>query len=295
MYRFIPIIILNIKNQEKEAAVKYFVAQRVPSAFVIVSIIIYSRDAFNISSIIFIALIIKIGLAPVHYWIPSVIGAVSWGVCWLLSTVQKVAPIILILSARAFSPVITVFRGGLSALVGGIGGLNQTLLRVLLAYSSIGHIGWVLGVSILSKSVRIFYFLVYMLIISRIFLFLDKLKVSNGNFVHKVIFSPYVFLFFAIIFFRLGGLPPLAGFFPKLLVVKLLVENNFFFFLFFLMLGSILNLYYYLKLIFIIILSWDPMSLKYNGNLKYYYSIIYSFIFINRFLSIILLLEFWFV
>lgn len=59
----------------------------------------------------------------------------------MLATVQKVAPIIIIFYANSFSPLILVYSAGLSSIVGGVGGLNQTMLRVILAYSSIGHIG----------------------------------------------------------------------------------------------------------------------------------------------------------
>jgi len=134
-------VLVGRKSQEKEAAVKYFISQRVPSALIVISFISYSGEALNVSSFLFFALLIKMGLAPVHYWLPSVMGAVSWGLCWVLATVQKVAPIIIIFYANSFSPLILVYSAGLSSIVGGVGGLNQTMLRVILAYSSIGHIG----------------------------------------------------------------------------------------------------------------------------------------------------------
>ncbi len=141
LYCFVPIILVRGKNQEKEAAIKYFISQSIPSALMVLSFIVYSGSAMNRSSALFLALIIKIGLAPVHYWLPSVMGAVSWRMCWVLSTVQKIAPMIIIFYASSFSPLILVYSAGLSSIVGGIGGINQTIFRVILAYSSIGHIG----------------------------------------------------------------------------------------------------------------------------------------------------------
>ena len=68
-------------------------------------------------------------------------GAVSWGSCFLLATIQKISPTLVLFYLGSFSITILVYIGVISSLVGGLGGLNQTILRVLLAYSSIGHMG----------------------------------------------------------------------------------------------------------------------------------------------------------
>lgn len=253
LYRFIPLILLDRKNQEKEARIKYFIFQRIPSAILVLRFLFSLLNIVRIHNMICLSLIIKIGVAPVHFWLPSVINSVNWVICWILSTIQKLAPIFLVIYF-SFSPYLIIWFSIFSSIVGGLGGINQTIIRVLLAYSSIGQIGWILGGSLISKIIRIIYLLSYIIIISRIFLFLNYIKIRSRNFnilIKKSIRILYIFRFLII---RLGGLPPFLGFFPKLMVIQGLVDNNFYFFRLILILGSVINLYYYLKLIFIFFL-----------------------------------------
>jgi NADH:ubiquinone oxidoreductase subunit 2 (subunit N) len=84
---------------------------------------------------------IKLGMAPFHFWLPHVIGGIRWVSCVVLSVWQKVGPIF-ILRSFVFSWRLYIFIfAALGAIVGGVGGINQSQLRVLLAYSSIGHMG----------------------------------------------------------------------------------------------------------------------------------------------------------
>lgn len=251
LYSFIPLILLGKKNQEKEAAIKYFISQRIPSAILLVTFILLSDRILKFSSLLIITIIIKIGIVPTHFWLPSVIGGISWRMCWILSTIQKIAPIFIIFCRRRFSPLVRLYSAGLSSLVGGIGGLNQTIIRVILAYSSIGHIGWILAGSMTSFSRSFFYFLVYIVRVSSIFILLEDSKIRSINFRIKIKDSFIKPVIVRFLFLRLGGLPPFLGFFPKIIVISRLVDQRSLFVLVgFLVFGSILNLYYYLKIIF---------------------------------------------
>lgn len=292
LYCFVPLLLIRGKNQEKEAAVKYFISQAVPSAIMVFAFILYSGVAINISSIIFLSLLIKLGIAPVHFWLPSVIGAISWEICWVLRTIQKLAPIIIIFRANSYSPLILVYCAGLSRVIGGIGGFNQTLFRVILAYSSIGHIGWILAGRLVRNGAALFYFLNYLLIISALIFFLSTNKISGGRFVHKL--NNKFFIFF-LLFFSLGGLPPLMGFYPKIIVLSCLAEDRFFVLSFILILGSVLNLYYYLKLIFLSLLATPTPILKYGVFNNNKWRITIGVFFTIRVFSLLLLFRFLFI
>lgn len=91
--------------------------------------------------VVIFSLMVKLGIAPFHYWLPHVISGVSWMSCLLLSVWQKIGPIF-VLSVFIYSSSYYVYMVCcVRALVGGLGGINQTQIRVLLAYSSIGHMG----------------------------------------------------------------------------------------------------------------------------------------------------------
>ena len=68
-------------------------------------------------------------------------GGSSWFTCFIISVVQKVGPMFVLFSLFVGYNRNIAMIGGLRSMVGGLGGLNQSQLRFILAYSSIGHIG----------------------------------------------------------------------------------------------------------------------------------------------------------
>jgi len=145
---FIPLIVSSINDRETERALKYFLVQALGSRFILFSafsITNYPNSMVrcNLSYIIIIArIMVKMGIAPFHFWLPHVMGGIRWFSCMLLRVWQKVAPLLLlrsIIKVEYMSAYIVL--GGFGSLVGGVGGINQSQMRVLLAYSSIGHMG----------------------------------------------------------------------------------------------------------------------------------------------------------
>ncbi len=275
LFAFIPLIVHNKLFQEKEAAIKYLFAQGVPSGFLLLSIINNNENMLNSSSIVTFLVATKLGMAPIHFWFPSVINASSWFTCWILCTIQKISPFILISQTLSPSPIIIYSLVICSSFVRGIGGMNQTLLRPLLAYSSIGHIRWALATSIIQKDTAILYFIRYTIIVSTTILFLRYLHIKRNNQISPIKTS--YFLNWCV-FFSLGrirGLPPLFGFFPKIIVLLRLGENNIIFLGRILILGSLINIYYYLKIIFLSVIIVPP-SFFYPRNKQLYFFIYFT-------------------
>lgn len=247
---FIPLISSFSWNQEAEGALKYLLFQALGSTFIL-------AGSINPSFIYLplIGLCTKLGVAPVHFWFPSVIKRVSWFTVTLLITWQKIAPIVIIFSLYSDYKVFLSFIGVLRALVGGFGGIRQNHLRALLAYSSIGHIGWILASSSFAPAIRIFYLLCYIFISLAL---ITRAIVTNISSLFQSSKPNFTTLFFLVIpcTLSLSGLPPFIGFFPKIfailsfsgLIIPLL-----------LLFGSILNLSYYLNFFFILFLS-SPKS-----------------------------------
>jgi len=97
----IPLLIIKLSPLSTETAIKYFLVQAIASLLIIFSSLV--EGVFSISSILYrtniliiIALGIKIGLAPFHFWFPQVIKISDWTQCTLILTWQKIAPFILI-------------------------------------------------------------------------------------------------------------------------------------------------------------------------------------------------------
>lgn len=267
LLRFVPILINSKKNQETEATVKYFLVQALGS-----SVLLMRRISlwFNInipnqlmSTLIFIALILKIGIAPCHIWYPSVITSISWIAALILSTWQKLAPLIIIslIFTKSISLIIFVLAR-LNAIVGGIIGINQSHLRTIIAYSSITHIGWIISLIASNKPIlTISYFIFYSLIICPIFIIFHIKQTTNTNSTNKLTsYSPRYQIILPILLLSLGGLPPLTGFIPKWITISTLAHISPTTTII-LITGAIINTYFYLTIIFNILLRIKPLNL----------------------------------
>lgn len=255
---FVPILTISKSNQENEARMKYFLRQALGSGLILSGALIlyFSSQTIvppNIANFfIILGLLVKLGLPPCHFWFPSVISAISWPICFVLSTWQKIVPLSLIIYSLS-SPVNSHFMLLIltSRAVRRLGGINQTLIKSILAYSSIGHLAWIIGGRIASFSSAISYFLIYSLItlsiISSLYLWSSSSIISLSS---SKIISPLLALTLLLGMLSLGGVPPFLGFYPKWIVIQLVAPASLITTLI-LLFRSIINLYYYLNILFI--------------------------------------------
>nr|YP_009131435.1 NADH dehydrogenase subunit 2 [Escarpia spicata]AIL54795.1 NADH dehydrogenase subunit 2 [Escarpia spicata] len=250
---FIPIIMMSKSLQETEGAIKYFMAQALGSALILLgALMIFNPHISSQISIIPIILgaMNKLGLAPCHFWFPNVMASISWLSCLILTTWQKIIPLMILISLPTTQmSLFLMMTGAISSLVGGMGGMNQTSLRPLLAYSSIGHLGWMTCTSTVSSSTAIIYFSSYVLIILPIILLLMSKNVFSNIQLFSMSKSKLSFqLSAATLFMSLGGLPPLFGFFPKWMAIQSMSSSEMLILPLILILGALMNLYFYLNL-----------------------------------------------
>lgn len=255
LLRFIPIIIQTNYNQETEGSVKYFLAQALGSALLLISRtslwITFSLMPNFIPLILTAAIILKLGRVPCHFWYPSVIASISWLSCLILSTWQKLAPLSIlafILPLKNIRFVISI--AAINAIVGGVIGINQTQLRTIIAYSSIGHIGWIIRLAaILKPSACITYFAIYCMLITPLFISIRHINIFSTKHLRKLSScSAVLHITLIIILLSLAGLPPLTGFMPKLITIILLIQSIKII-LVILITGSIINLFFYLNIV----------------------------------------------
>lgn len=255
LLRFIPILMSSKSNQETEGSIKYFLAQAIGSALLLTSSLIlwspYSPLPEFIPRILIISVLLKLGSAPCHFWYPSVISSISWISCTILSSWQKLAPltILIFFVANTLNSLI-ILIAGLNALLGGIIGINQSQLRTIIAYSSIGHLGWIIRFILLDRPIiSILYFTIYCSLIIPLFITLNLINLITLKQLRKItIISPTSQLIISIILISVAGLPPLTGFIPKILAIIILSRYNTPIIIILIM-GSLINLYFYLNII----------------------------------------------
>nr|WNH24292.1 NADH dehydrogenase subunit 2 [Ogilbia cayorum] len=213
-------------------------------------------------TLITLALALKVGLAPLHLWLPEVLQGLDLTTGLILSTWQKLAPFALILQIPTANPSILITLGLTSTLIGGWGGLNQTQLRKILAYSSITHLGWMILVLQFSPSLTLMTLLMYLLMTTALFLSFKTKKALNINSLATTwTKTPALTALLPLILLSLGGLPPLTGFAPKWLILQELAKQDLALTATLAALTALLSLYFYLRLSYAMTLTASPNNL----------------------------------
>nr|QZP41218.1 NADH dehydrogenase subunit 2 [Geoscapheus dilatatus] len=275
---FIPLMINNNNTFTTEAALKYFLIQALSSSSLLFIILsksfiesMFSLINSSLTSIIIVTpLLMKSGAAPLHWWFPSVMEGLSWWNCFILMTMQKIAPLILISNSIKFNHFMIMIIM-MSILIGTIGGYNQISLRKILTYSSINHMAWMLIAMLMGENLWILYFMIYSLLILSVMTIVAPLQIS---FVNQTFFINNEVKFIKLMMFSsllsLGGLPPFLGFLPKWLVIQHMIINWSLTMISIMVIMSLVTLYYYLRISYssFIILSSEPNWTSLNKESK---------------------------
>nr|YP_010878687.1 NADH dehydrogenase subunit 2 [Rhagastis binoculata]WHE37879.1 NADH dehydrogenase subunit 2 [Rhagastis binoculata] len=251
---FIPLISNSNNLLASEASLKYFLTQSIASMNFLFSILMkmilmknFEMNNF-ISIMINSSLLMKMGSTPFHFWFPNISEGLSWFNNFILMTWQKITPLILLSYYLNFNFLYFIII--MNVKIGAIGGLNQTSLRKLMAFSSINNLGWMIFTLLISENLWMFYFLMYSFFISIMFFlfynlnmfFINQLFINNMNFMIK--------LNLLINFLSLGGLPPFLGFLPKWITINSLMMNKFYFLTFIMTMSSLITIYFYIRIIY---------------------------------------------
>nr|YP_009743693.1 NADH dehydrogenase subunit 2 [Notocochlis gualtieriana]QIE12009.1 NADH dehydrogenase subunit 2 [Notocochlis gualtieriana] len=272
---FLPILVYQKSMSESESAVKYFIVQALGSSLLIFGSLMgcsisFSWENFVESSmsltvmlVVSSGLLVKMGMFPFHYWLPSVMAGLPWISCMLLATWQKIAPLLLInslfeLNLMYYFVLTICFMASASSLMGGIGGMNQTQVRAILAYSSIGHLGWMMFALTQGVWAMKIYLMIYILISICIFSNLWYSNLNNMKNLSMLMKSnDHQKTSIMLLLLSLGGLPPLLGFVSKWVVIASVIDSKLWFFLMILVTGSVMSLFYYLSLYFSVFLGFS--------------------------------------
>nr|QLD21528.1 NADH dehydrogenase subunit 2 [Guerlinguetus brasiliensis]QLD21567.1 NADH dehydrogenase subunit 2 [Guerlinguetus brasiliensis] len=268
----IPVLVSKPNPRSIEAASKYFLIQATASMIFMMAAIInfYYTGKWSISNTInylssfmlTMALSMKMGLAPFHLWVPEVTQGIPLMSGLILLTWQKIAPIsIMFQIAPSINFTLIMTMALMSILLGGWGGLNQTQLRKILAYSSIAHMGWMMAIISFDPTLSILNLLVYIVLTINMFMLLYyNKKTSTLSLSSSWNKSPLFASIILTVLMSLGGLPPLTGFSPKWMIIKELVSNNNIILPTSMAILALLNLYFYMRLIYSTSLTLFPSS-----------------------------------
>lgn len=216
---------------------------------------------------VLIAIVFKISAAPFHMWTPDVYQGAPTSVTAFFALVPKVAAIALLIRLLHVPFAAAVdewqqiiwFVSAASMIVGAFAALVQDNVKRLLAYSSIGHMGYALIGIVLATSYGleavVAYLVIYMFMTAGTFAVILMMRkedvpvTSIRDLAGLSSYQPAMAYALAILMFSMAGIPPLAGFFGKLYIFKAAIEADFVILAVLGVLTSVVAAYYYLRII----------------------------------------------
>ena len=287
--------------KSSEAGLKYFVLSALSSGLLLYGCsLIYGFSGstnFNIISdqlnstnyvltfgivFILVGLAFKISAVPFHMWAPDVYEGSPTSVTLFFTMVPKIAALTVFIRFL-YVPflnlidqwqMIIIFLSIASMLFGAVAAIGQTNIKRLIAYSSIGHIGYTLaGLATGSNEgiqSSIIYITIYVIMNLAFFSCLLMLKRNDQYYEDIDDLSglsknhPLLSLSMLVILFSLAGIPPLAGFFAKFYVFTAVLEQSMYFLAIVGLLSTVIAAFYYLRIIKII--YFDNEKEKYDSD-----------------------------
>ena len=289
------------QTKSSEAGLKYFILSALSSGlllygcsliygfsgstnFIIISETMNSSQYGLTFGIIFIltGLAFKISAVPFHMWAPDVYEGSPTSVTLFFAVVPKIAALTVFIRFL-YSPflnmieqwqLIIVFLSIASMVFGAVAAIGQKNLKRLVAYSSIGHMGYALaglaaGTNLGIQS-SITYITIYIVMNLGLFSCLLMMKRNDRYYENIEDLSglsknhPLLSLSMMVILFSLAGIPPLAGFFAKFYIFTAVIEQSMYFLAIIGLLSAVISAFYYLRIIKII--YFDPERKKYDTD-----------------------------
>nr|QWC36932.1 NADH dehydrogenase subunit 2 [Pseudopipra pipra pipra]QWC36933.1 NADH dehydrogenase subunit 2 [Pseudopipra pipra pipra]QWC36934.1 NADH dehydrogenase subunit 2 [Pseudopipra pipra pipra] len=271
----LPLISKTHHPRAIEASTKYFLTQATASTLLLFASMInaWFSGQWDITQLTHpmscmlstVAISIKLGLVPFHFWFPEVLQGSTMTTCLLLATIMKFPPITLFyLTSPSLNSTLLTSMAIASAALGGWMGLNQTQTRKVLAFSSIAHLGWMTIILNYDPNLTLITFYLYTMTTSAIFLILNTtntLKLSTVMTTWTKI--PPLTTIFMLTLLSLAGLPPLTGFLPKWLIIQELTKQELTATATAISLLSLLGLFFYLRLAYCATVTLPPNFTNY--------------------------------
>ena len=294
--------------KSSEAGLKYFVLSALSSGLLLYGCsLIYgfsgttnfdqisnamNNDQYGLTfGIVFIlvGLAFKISAVPFHMWAPDVYEGSPTSVTLFFAVAPKIAALTVIIRFL-YVPfinvidqwqLIIVFLSLASMIFGAVAAIGQKNLKRLIAYSSIGHMGYALaGLCVgTNQGIQssILYISIYLVMNLGFFSCLFMLKRNNTYFENIDDLSglsknhPLISLSLMVVLFSLAGIPPLAGFFAKFYIFKAILDQSMYYLAIIGLLTTVIAAFYYLRIIKIMYfdLEKEKYDQDYNLGLKF--------------------------
>lgn len=267
-----------------------------------ISILNSYNNTYIYFDILLIALLFKMGMAPLHRWSIAVYNYAPTYITAYISIVAKISiASFIFINAHLFDHYIFIIFFYISLFIGAYKPLFQINLKTILAYSGLLNFGYIL-LTVISFDIS-FYIYIIQYVITHLILFLGILAASQYVNVAQSEWSPLTYIHqlklpnrtlaicFIVALFSLIGIPPLPGFYAKLYVLAGAIQENYILETFIIIICSVVATYYYANIIKILIQSKNNNYVSViNPSLAYVITIL-TIILFNFFVYLPSLLE----
>lgn len=323
----------NLKSSE--AGLKYFVLGSLSSGLLLYGIsLIYgfagtigfadlgalltSGDKLSLGVLVgmifvMVGILFKISAVPFHMWTPDVYEGSPISVTVFFATAPKVAAVALLIRVLQdpFGGLVVQWQqiiqvvAVITMIVGALGAIRQTNIKRLLAYSSIGHVGYILvAVAASSRagvSAVLIYLAIYVVMSLGIFACIMLLRTKENSFEDIGSFAglsktkPLVAFAIAVMMFSMAGIPPLAGFFGKFFVFKAAIDKGLIALALIGVISSVIAAFYYLRIVKVLYFDEAsvPVTREFQPEIKYIalFATVFNFLFFIKFTPLVSMAE----
>ena len=237
---------------------------------------------------IIVGLAFKVSAVPFHMWTPDVYEGSPTSVTSFFALVPKIAALTVFIrfmyvpfiNVISHWQTIIIFLSIASMILGAVAAIGQSNIKRLMAYSSIGHMGYALAGLAPGTNAGIHSTIIYLTIylvmnlgafgcifmMKRENVFYEKINDLSGLSKNH----PMLALGFLIILFSLAGMPPLAGFFAKFYIFMAVIEAKMYTLAIIGLVTTVVSAFYYLRIIKVIYFDKpiEPFEENYDWGLK---------------------------
>nr|YP_010126136.1 NADH dehydrogenase subunit 2 [Lycorma meliae]QPN53389.1 NADH dehydrogenase subunit 2 [Lycorma meliae] len=217
---FLPL--LKKSNKMNEQSMKYLIIQSMSSSIMMTSMIINAiiNCPINESILMMMSILMKMGLIPFHLWVPSIMQMMSWEMCMMMMTMQKIIPTIIATQMTSIKLMMTSMI--MSMIMAPISGIKQTSLKKLMAYSSISNSPVMIFSLMISKQQFILLLTMYTMINLTM---MNTFKKNNINFLNQInLQTNLTKMSLMISSLSMSGMPPTTGFLMKWMIMKSTIQ-----------------------------------------------------------------------
>nr|ANH79466.1 NADH dehydrogenase subunit 2 [Eurytoma sp. TJS-2016] len=268
---FIGLIMLD-KQMNSSNLMNYFLIQSFNSYIFILMTMNLNYMNMNMNFLYFLlnlSLLTKMGIPPFYFWYLKIMKNLNWMNLFILMTIQKIIPMIILNNLMNlmsnnlmnFNLVTLTFMSFICSNLG----VQNLDLKILISYSSIIQMTWIIMLMYLNEVMSMNYFLIYFIISLTVILIFKKFNLNNLNELNLIKFNKFswinIFLFMSVM--SLAGIPPFFGFLMKWISIQNLNLNFPFLLVLLMILNSLISMFFYLRLLFLFFMNYN-MFLKFN-------------------------------